>query len=162
MRAADPGAKAVVFSSWGRLLKLVGDALDQNGVRHATLAGANPAQREDALHAFLHDPDCVVLTVVMSTSGGAAGLTLTVAHTAFLLEPSLNPGLEAQAAARICRLGQTKPTRVVRLLAQDSVEKQVLEVQRRKLERGDVPESGATALADVDAGMLLQIYEAVK
>lgn len=35
----------------------------QNGVRHATLAGANPAQREDALHAFLHDPDCVVLTV---------------------------------------------------------------------------------------------------
>lgn len=110
MRAADPGAKAVVFSSWGRLLKLVGDALDQvggispgvpmpfavllccqlgkscahafcaqmlatssiaclaplseqNGVRHATLAGANPAQREDALHAFLHDPDCVVLTV---------------------------------------------------------------------------------------------------
>lgn len=115
MRAADPGAKAVVFSSWGRLLKLVGDALDQvgrggrwaffitaeslllavgwaqrcwapccasaartepgcgrnlvtwppaqNGVRHATLAGANPAQREEALHSFLHDPDCVVLTV---------------------------------------------------------------------------------------------------
>lgn len=30
------------------------------------------------------------------------------------------------------------------------------QVQRRKLERGDVPESGATALADVDAGMLLQ------
>lgn len=29
MRAADPGAKAVVFSSWGRLLKLVGNALDQ-------------------------------------------------------------------------------------------------------------------------------------
>lgn len=41
----------------------------------------------------------------MSTSGGAAGLTLTVARTAFILEPSLNPGLEAQAAARICRLG---------------------------------------------------------
>lgn len=31
------------------------------------------------------------------------------------------------------------------------------QVQRRKLERGDVPESGATALADVDAGMLLQV-----
>lgn len=27
MKAADPGAKAVVFSSWGRLLKLVGDGL---------------------------------------------------------------------------------------------------------------------------------------
>lgn len=29
MREADPGAKAVVFSSWGRLLRLVGDALQQ-------------------------------------------------------------------------------------------------------------------------------------
>lgn len=63
MRAADPTAKAVVFSSWGRLLRLVGEALAANGVRHASLAGANPAQREAALHAFLHDPDCAVLTV---------------------------------------------------------------------------------------------------
>lgn len=44
--------------------------------------------------------------VMMSTAGGAAGLTLTVATTAFILEPSLNPGVESQAAARIWRLGQ--------------------------------------------------------
>lgn len=137
----------------------------------------------------------------MSTSGGAAGLTLTAARTAFILEPSLNPGLEAQAAARICRLGaprlrqpallcsacdafclplpprhgrspspapppacagQTQPTRVVRLLADDSVERCILEVQRRKLERGEVPGGDAagpaSALADVDAGMLLHVY----
>lgn len=35
----------------------------------------------------------------------AQGLTLTAATTAFLMEPTLHPGLEAQAAARICRLG---------------------------------------------------------
>ena len=46
MRAADPGAKAVVFSSWGRLLRLVGDALTANGLPHASLAGASPAQRQ--------------------------------------------------------------------------------------------------------------------
>ncbi len=39
-------------------------------------------------------------------AGGAAGLTLTVANTVFLMEPALNPGLEAQAAARIYRLGE--------------------------------------------------------
>ena len=38
-------------------------------------------------------------------AGGAAGLTLTVANTVFLMEPALNPGLEAQAASRIYRLG---------------------------------------------------------
>jgi hypothetical protein len=185
MRASDPGAKAVVFSSWGRLLRLAGAALSDAGLGHASLAGASPAEREAALHSFLHDPACAVLTVgggggacgvvaavvvwmggwgrgakgrallrlllrvvtercrkeglegsrawhlqssarvdlgadgcapppptpllikvMMSTAGGAAGLTLTVATTAFILEPSLNPGVESQAAARIWRLGQ--------------------------------------------------------
>ena len=94
---------------------------------------------QEALHRFTHDPTCMVLTVVMSTSGGAAGLTLTAASTAFILEPTLNPGLEQQAAARIYRLGQTKPTRVIRLLAQDTVEARILDTQRRKLESGEAP-----------------------
>jgi hypothetical protein len=46
-----------------RLLRLAGDALEANGVRFATLAGASAGQREAALHDFLHNPDCTVLTV---------------------------------------------------------------------------------------------------
>ena len=38
-------------------------------------------------------------------AGGAAGLTLTAAQAVFLMEPAINPGLEAQAAGRIHRLG---------------------------------------------------------
>ncbi len=53
------------------------------------------------LQRFLHDPDCRVLLLVMSTSGGAAGLTLTAATTAFIMEPPLNPGLEAQVRFRL-------------------------------------------------------------
>lgn len=41
----------------------------------------------------------------------AQGLTLTAATTAFLMEPSLHPGLEVQAAVRICRLGALHPSR---------------------------------------------------
>lgn len=41
-------------------------------------------------------------------AGGAAGLTLTAAQAVFLMEPAINPGLEAQAAARIHRLGEPK------------------------------------------------------
>ena len=45
------------------------------------------------------------LTIVLCSTGGAAGLTLTAAQAVFLMEPAINPGLEAQAAARIHRLG---------------------------------------------------------
>jgi E3 ubiquitin-protein ligase SHPRH len=47
---------------------------------------------------------------------GAAGLNLQVASVAVLLEPCLQPGIEAQAVGRICRLGQQRPTRCVRLV----------------------------------------------
>ena len=38
MQATDPSAKAVVFSSWGRLLKLVNDALTNSGIGNVSLA----------------------------------------------------------------------------------------------------------------------------
>ena len=106
MKQADPTAKAVVFSSWSRLLRLVEEALQDNGIAYTSIAGAQAETRGAALRKFVKDPDCTVLTVVMSTGGGAAGLTLTVASHVFLLEPNLNPGLEAQAAARVYRLGR--------------------------------------------------------
>ncbi len=69
MRSADPTAKAVVFSAWGRLLKLVGDALASNGLRYVSLAGAQPPARAEALRRFIHDPDCAVILIVLSTGG---------------------------------------------------------------------------------------------
>ena len=105
MKQADPTAKAVVFSSWSRLLRLVEEALHDNSIPYTSIAGAQADTRVAALRRFMTDPDCTILTVVMSTGGGAAGLTLTVASHVFLLEPNLNPGLEAQAAARVYRLG---------------------------------------------------------
>ncbi len=106
MKQADPTAKAVVFSSWSRLLRLVEEALKDNNICYTSIAGAQADSRVAALHRFMKEPECTVLTVVMSTGGGAAGLTLTVASHVFLLEPNLNPGLEAQAAARVYRLGK--------------------------------------------------------
>lgn len=69
MRRAEPGAKAVVFSAWGRLLKLVAGALQANGLPHVSLAGAQPDARAAALHRFLTDPDCAVILIVLSTGG---------------------------------------------------------------------------------------------
>jgi hypothetical protein len=69
--------------------------------------------RQSELERFLTDPSCTCLLLLMSQSSGAAGLNLTAASAAYILEPAPNPGLEAQAAARVYRMGQTKPTRLV-------------------------------------------------
>jgi E3 ubiquitin-protein ligase SHPRH len=143
LQAADPKAKCLVFSSWGRLLRLVAEALREHGIGHAVMAGAGVAARQKALQEFLTNDGCQVLLMMMSNSSGAAGLTLTVASTVFLLEPALNPGLEAQAAARVHRMGQGKLTRVVRLIAKDTVEERVLALQRFKAAGGGRKGRGA-------------------
>lgn len=68
MREAGPGAKAVVFSTWSRLLKVTSLALQRSRVPHVSLAAAQE-ERALSLKTFQTDPDCSVLLVVLSTLG---------------------------------------------------------------------------------------------
>ena len=61
---------------------------------------------------------------------------LTQARTAILLEPQLQPGIERQAAGRICRIGQTQQTTCIRLIVKDTVEPNVLKWQEHRLADG--------------------------
>ncbi|KIY92034.1 hypothetical protein MNEG_15928 [Monoraphidium neglectum] len=103
------------------------------------MMGTNHATRQAELLRFQHDPACPVLLLLMSNASGAAGLTLTCATTAFILEPPLNPGLEAQAAARIHRLGQTHPTRV------DTVEDRVIAYSAWRQQQGQAAAGGGNS-----------------
>ncbi len=134
------GGKAVVFSAWTRLLSLAGDALQAHGVPTASLVGS-PAAKRAALAAFAA-PGCGALLVPLfggasgAGGGGAAGLTLTQAEVAVLLEPALQPGIERQAAGRIARIGQPRATRCVRLVVQDTIEPKILDWQQIRLADG--------------------------
>ena len=63
----------------------------------------------------------------LRAGGGAAGLTLTAAAHVVFLEPGLDPGLEAQARARVHRLGQARPVTVLRLAYGGTLEETLLD-----------------------------------
>ena len=170
------GDRIVVFSSWTRLLRVAADALSASGIPCASLVGS-ATDKQEALRRFgaLQEDDrmqahvegsgtegaaaaaaataAVVLLVPLfgGASGaggsGAAGLNLQVASVAVLLEPSLQPGIEAQAVGRICRIGQEKPTQCIRLIVSESIEPNILLWQNRRLEREDQGH-GALSLGD--------------
>jgi len=50
----------------------------------------------------------------------------------FLLDPWWNPAVEAQAVDRVHRIGQTQHVFAYRLIARDTVEEKVLELQKTK------------------------------
>jgi SNF2 family DNA or RNA helicase len=69
---------------------------------------------------------------LISLKAGGLGLNLTAAEYVFLLDPWWNPAVEAQAVDRAHRIGQTRQVFAYRLIARDTVEEKVLQLQNTK------------------------------
>jgi E3 ubiquitin-protein ligase SHPRH len=125
--ARFPGAKSLVFSQWTEVLEIVSSALTSNRVAHIN-GGAMQSSTSVSLAVatFKQSVSCNVLLLPLRRAG--AGLNLTEATHVLLVEPSLNPALEAQAVSRVHRIGQTQLTFVHRFIMNDTIEDKVLEI----------------------------------
>jgi SNF2 family DNA or RNA helicase len=130
----EEGHKALVFSQFTSMLALVRARLDQEGVAYEYLDGQT-RDREARVDRFQRDPS--VSLFLVSLKAGGLGLNLTAADSVFLLDPWWNPAAEAQAIDRAHRIGQTRRVLAVRLVARDTVEEKVVELQRAKRELAD-------------------------
>ena len=128
------GHKALVFSQFTSLLAIVRSRLDDAGIAYEYLDGAT-RNREAHVDAFQNDAGCGLFLI--SLKAGGLGLNLTAAEYVFLLDPWWNPAVEAQAVDRAHRIGQTRPVFAYRLIARDTVEEKVLELQKTKRELAD-------------------------
>ena len=135
MVTREPGTQAVVFSTWGRVLRLAERALDACAIAHCALGGGR--RGETALRRFRAEPSLTVLFVPLRRAAGATGLTLTNAHHAFMLEASLASALEDQAVGRLWRIGQQHRVRVLRIVSEGTVERGILALQERRKRRGE-------------------------
>src|SRR5205823_2145163 len=91
--------------------------------------------RASRVEHFQGDPDCKLFLI--SLKAGGLGLNLTAADYVFLLDPWWNPAVEAQAIDRTHRIGQTRNVFAYRLIAKDTVEEKVLELQKSKRDLAD-------------------------
>ncbi|KAI9572249.1 SNF2 family N-terminal domain-containing protein [Boletus coccyginus] len=67
--------------------------------------------------------------MLISLKAGALGLNLTVANHVFLW---WQEGIESQAIDRCNRIGQKKPVHVYQMIAENTVESKVIEIQEKK------------------------------
>ncbi len=130
----EEGSKALVFSQFTSLLALLKQRLDARGWIYEYLDGAT-TDRQARVERFQNDPACPLFLI--SLKAGGLGLNLTAAEYVFLLDPWWNPAVEAQAIDRAHRIGQRRPVFAYRLIAQDTVEQKILELQAEKRELAD-------------------------
>ena len=96
---------------------------------------------------------------LISLKAGGTGLNLTAASYVVLFDPWWNPAVEAQAIDRTHRIGQTKSVMAYRLVATDTIEEKILELQRDKASLADAVVDDASfgqRLGKEDLAFLLQ------
>ena len=130
----EEGHKALVFSQFTSMLAIVRRRLDEQKIRYEYLDGST-TNRQAHVETFQNDPDCGLFLI--SLKAGGLGLNLTAAEYVFLLDPWWNPAVEAQAVDRAHRIGQTRPVFAYRLIARDTVEEKVLQLQKTKRDLAD-------------------------
>jgi len=122
--SSDLPHKVVVFSQWETMAFEAAKVLDRLGVGYAVLHGGLPGKdRKAVLERFNTDPAC---RVFLSTDAGGTGLNLQVADTVVNLELPWNPAVLEQRIARVHRMGQSRPVRVINFVTRGTIEEKVL------------------------------------
>ena len=118
------GRKAVVFSQWELMTRMVEKRLKKMGLGIIRLHGGVPTARRGELMDRFRDDDSV--QVFISTDAGGVGLNLQSGSALINLDVPWNPAVLEQRNARIHRLGQTRTVQIITMVAANSYEEQVL------------------------------------
>jgi SNF2 family DNA or RNA helicase len=122
----EPEAKAVVFSQWTRSHDIVIRRLEARGIGYVSFHGSIPSEKRPMLvERFRDDPDC---RVFLSTDAGSTGLNLQHASTLINMDLPWNPAILEQRIARVHRMGQKRPVRIVNFVSKGTIEEGMLSV----------------------------------
>ncbi|MGV3524951.1 MAG: SNF2-related protein [Candidatus Sericytochromatia bacterium] len=152
----EEGRRILVFSQFVEMLRLIQTGLEQQGLDYGLLTGQT-RQRDAVVQAFQRGEFPIFL---ISLKAGGVGLNLTAADTVVHYDPWWNPAVENQATDRAWRIGQDKPVFVYKLIAEQTVEEKILQLQARKqtLSEGIYVEGGSASLK-VEAEDLLALLQ---
>lgn len=143
------GHKALVFSQFTTFLDIVGLALNKQKIAFERLDGQTPhLKRRDMVHRFQTESKSHVFLI--SLKAGGVGLNLTAADYVFILDPWWNPAVESQAIDRSHRIGQKNKVIAYKLIAKNTVEEKIIELQKQKREVAD-------AIISADASLLKKL-----
>jgi len=128
--ALEAGHRALIFSQFTRMLRILQRRLEAAGISCMYLDGETPPRRRiEMVEQFNGGQGQVFL---ISLKAGGSGLNLTGADTVIHFDPWWNPAAEDQATDRAHRIGQKHTVNVIRLITRGSIEEQVVRLGEKK------------------------------
>ena len=156
--AIDGGHKVLLFSQFTSLLDLLKEQLSEDRIPFYELRGSSPKEQRGALVEAFNNGN--VPLFLISLKAGGTGLNLTGADVVIHFDPWWNLSAQNQATDRAHRIGQTRTVQVYKLIASDTIEEKILQMQSQKQALADaVVHEGEGLLAGMNVDDLLSLLE---
>ncbi len=154
--AIDGGHKMLVFSQFTSMLEILKKELDERKIQYYVITGATSKEERMRLVHKFNDNDVPVFLI--SLKAGGTGLNLTGADVVIHYDPWWNLAAQNQATDRAHRIGQKSTVTVYRIIAKDTIEEKILELQEAKKDLSDAILSGeSTSLAQLSSDELMEL-----
>ena len=128
--AIESGHRCLLFSQFTKMLAILQKSLQKAEISYFYLDGATPAaERLEQVNRFNAGERDVFL---ISLKAGGTGLNLTGADIVIHYDPWWNPSVMDQASDRAHRFGQNKAVQVFNLVAMQTLEERIMELQEKK------------------------------
>ena len=149
------GHRMLLFSQFTSMLDILEEAFNRTGLSCFKLTGdTDKRERMRLVEAFNAGDTSVFL---ISLKAGGTGLNLTGADVVIHYDPWWNTAAQNQASDRAYRIGQTRGVEVISMIAADTVEERILQMQEEKQALSDGILEGGENLFTVDAELLRKI-----
>ena len=141
--------KVVFFAKHIDVMDTAEQIFKDRGIPFISVRGdQSRTARQDAVDAFMNDPD--VMVAVCSLTAAGVGLNLQVASNVVLAELSWTDAEQQQAIDRVHRIGQDAPVTAWRIIAAQTLDPRIVELvdskanlAARALDGADVSDKGA-------------------
>lgn len=125
------GHRILIFSVWTTCLDLLSCLLEQMDLSYLRMDGSTAvSDRQDLIDQFNRDTSIPIF--LLSTKACGLGINLTAADTCIMHDLDFNPFNDLQAEDRCHRIGQKREVTVIKLVAKDTVDEDVFDMQERK------------------------------
>ncbi|XP_026557373.1 helicase-like transcription factor [Pseudonaja textilis] len=135
LRKQNPAIKSLIVSQFTKFLSVIETPLKESGFVFVRFDGSmNQKQRVEAIQQFQNSETGSPTVMLLSLKAGGVGLNLTAASRVFLMDPAWNPAAEDQCFDRCHRLGQKQDVIITKFIVKNSVEENMLKIQKKKRE----------------------------
>lgn len=131
-QAIAGGHKILLFSQFTSMLDLIGEKLKKEKIDYYRIDGSVKKEARMEMVEQFQNPKNQVSVFCISLKAGGTGLNLTAADIVIHYDPWWNKAAQNQATDRAHRIGQKHAINVYQLIAEETIEQKICELQQVK------------------------------